>query len=231
MSSTTTWSHPHRSRRCPDRQSRAVMAAGTCRHGGLALKATRRQLTPLSSRFASADFRAVEYLAIGFNYTSHLARYQAEPDAAPVRRQMERFLHLPRAFADPNAAHLLQQAVFRHHRPYEPDSSRRTTRRLRDFEGELVAVSEAVRRADAPRARVPRRLHGGQTTCRYVTGRQDTPRVAGQELRQPLGPIGPWIVTADDLVPRVWGIRSVVDGELTAPVRAHEGDGPGESAT
>ncbi|MDT5153968.1 MAG: hypothetical protein QOI01_5701, partial [Mycobacterium sp.] len=80
----------------------AVLAAGPVVTADVARKATNiRQRTPLSEVVLRAPIPAPsKYLAIGFNFTSHLAEIQEAAKQPQFAEQMERFSHLRAAFAD-----------------------------------------------------------------------------------------------------------------------------------
>jgi 2-keto-4-pentenoate hydratase/2-oxohepta-3-ene-1,7-dioic acid hydratase in catechol pathway len=84
-----------------------------------------------------------------------------------------------------------------------------------DFEGELVAViGRRVRRADPATALAS---VAGYTVGNDVSVRdwqQDTPTMWPGKSFDTHGPLGPWIVTADELDPADLTIRTWVDGEL-----------------
>jgi 2-keto-4-pentenoate hydratase/2-oxohepta-3-ene-1,7-dioic acid hydratase in catechol pathway len=84
-----------------------------------------------------------------------------------------------------------------------------------DFEGELVAViGRRVRRADPATAIA---AVAGYTVGNDVSVRdwqQDTPTMWPGKSFDTHGPIGPWIVTADEFNPTDAKIRTWVDGEL-----------------
>ena len=84
-----------------------------------------------------------------------------------------------------------------------------------DYEGELVAViGRRVRRADAATALAS---VAGYTVGNDVSVRdwqQDTPTMWPGKSFDTHGPIGPWVVTVDEVDPAGLGIRTWVDGEL-----------------
>jgi 2-keto-4-pentenoate hydratase/2-oxohepta-3-ene-1,7-dioic acid hydratase in catechol pathway len=194
----------------------AVLAAGPDVTADVARKANNaRQRTPLSEVVLRAPIPAPsKYLAIGFNYTSHLAEIKAAATQPQYAEQMERFSHLRAAFADQTLPTFFNKQVSCITGPYDPILAPYDSEML-DFEGELVAViGKRVRRADAATALAS---VAGYTVGNDVSVRdwqQDTPTMWPGKSFDTHGPIGPWIVTADELDPAGLGIRTWVDGEL-----------------
>ncbi len=127
---------------------------------------------------------------------------------------MERFSHLRQAFPDQKLPTFFNKQVSSITGPYDPILAPYDSQML-DFEGELVAViGQRLRRAD------PATAHGsvaGYTVGNDVSVRdwqQDTPTMWPGKSFDTHGPIGPWIVTADELNPADVKIRTWVDGEL-----------------
>lgn len=194
----------------------ALLAAGPEVVEQAARKAAgARNRTPLSDVGLGAPIeRPSKYLAIGFNYTSHLAEIQRAAQQPEYAERMQRFKHLREAFPDQKLPTFFNKQVSCITGPYDPilapyDSS------MLDYEGELVAViGRRVRRADAATALA---AVAGYTVGNDVSVRdwqQDTPTMWPGKSFDSHGPIGPWIVTADELDPTDLSIRTWVDGEL-----------------
>ena len=88
----------------------ALLAAGPDVAADVAREAAgARARTPLSEVILHAPIPAPsKYLAIGFNYTSHLAEIQQAATQPQYAERMERFSHLRAGVPGPEAAHLLQ---------------------------------------------------------------------------------------------------------------------------
>jgi 2-keto-4-pentenoate hydratase/2-oxohepta-3-ene-1,7-dioic acid hydratase in catechol pathway len=158
--------------------------------------------------------RPSKYLAIGFNYKSHLAEIQAAAQRPEFAERMERFNHLRAAFPDQSLPTFFNKQVSCITGPFDPilapyDSP------LLDYEGELVAViGRRVHRADAATALA---AVAGYTVGNDVSVRdwqQDTPTMWPGKSFDTHGPIGPWIVTADEVDPSDLKVRTWVDDEL-----------------
>src|SRR5882757_7931682 len=194
----------------------AVLAAGPDVAADVARKANNaRQRTPLSEVVLRAPIPTPsKYLAIGFNFTSHLAEIQEAAKQPQFAEQMERFSHLRAAFADQKLPTFFNKQVSCITGPHDPILAPYDSPML-DFEGELVAViGQRVRRADAATALAS---VAGYTVGNDVSVRdwqQDTPTMWPGKSFDTHGPIGPWVVTADEFNPTDAKIRTWVDGEL-----------------
>jgi len=158
--------------------------------------------------------RPSKYLAIGFNFSSHLAEIQEAAKQPQNAEAMARFSHLKQAFPDQTLPTFFNKQVSCITGPYDPilapyDSS------MLDFEGELVVViGRRLRRADPATAMTS---VAGYTVGNDVSVRdwqQNTPTMWPGKSFDTHGPLGPWIVTADELSPADLKIRTWVDGEL-----------------
>ena len=194
----------------------ALLAAGPGVVGDVARRAaTTRERTPLSEATLRAPIpRPSKYLAIGFNYKSHLAEIQAAGQRPEFAERMQRFKHLREAFPDPSLPTFFNKQVSCITGPFDPilapyDSS------MLDYEGELVVViGRRIRRADAAGARAS---VAGYTVGNDVSVRdwqQDTPTMWPGKSFDTHGPLGPWIVTADELDPSDLAVRTWVDDQL-----------------
>jgi 2-keto-4-pentenoate hydratase/2-oxohepta-3-ene-1,7-dioic acid hydratase in catechol pathway len=179
----------------------------------MAAAAPRR--TPLSEVVLHAPIaRPSKYLAIGFNYTSHLAEIAEAAQNPLYAERMERFKHLRQAFPDQKLPTFFNKQVSCITGPYDPILAPYDSAML-DYEGELVAViGRRLRRADATAALAS---VAGYTVGNDVSVRdwqQDTQTMWPGKSFDTHGPLGPWIVTADELDPTNLSIRTWVDGEL-----------------
>jgi 2-keto-4-pentenoate hydratase/2-oxohepta-3-ene-1,7-dioic acid hydratase in catechol pathway len=194
----------------------ALLAAGPDVTADVARKAAgARQRAPLSEVVLHAPVPAPsKYLAIGFNFTSHLAEIQEAAKQPQYAERMERFSHLRAAFPDQKLPTFFNKQVSCITGPYDPILAPYDSPML-DYEGELVAViGQRVRRADAATALAS---VAGYTVGNDVSVRdwqQDTPTMWPGKSFDTHGPIGPWVLTADEVDPAALGIRTWVDGEL-----------------
>src|SRR5258708_39692193 len=128
----------------------AVLAAGPDIAFDVARKAANAATrTPLADVDLGAPIpRPSKYLAIGFNYTSHLAEIQEAAKQPQYAEAMERFSHLRQAFPDQKLPTFFNKQVSSITGPYDPILAPYDSQML-DFEGELVAViGRRLRRAD-----------------------------------------------------------------------------------
>ena len=194
----------------------ALLAAGSEVAVDVAGKALNaRQRAPLSEVVLHAPVpRPSKYLAIGFNYTSHLTEIQQAAQQPQYTEQMARFAHLRQAYPDQKLPTFFNKQVSSITGPYDPILAPYDSQML-DFEGELVAViGRRLRRAD-PATAIAAVV--GYTVGNDVSVRdwqQDTPTMWPGKSFDTHGPIGPWIVTADEFNPTDAKIRTWVDGEL-----------------
>ncbi|MDT5100570.1 MAG: hypothetical protein QOC76_4307 [Mycobacterium sp.] len=177
--------------------------------------ARARQRTPLSEVTLGAPIaRPSKYLAIGFNYASHLAEIREAANQPRYAEQMQRFGHLRQAFPDQTLPTFFNKQVSCITGPYDPILAPYDSEML-DFEGELVAVvGRRVRRADPATALAS---IAGYTVGNDVSVRdwqQNTPTMWPGKSFDTHGPLGPWIITADELDPGDLKLRTWVDGEL-----------------
>jgi 2-keto-4-pentenoate hydratase/2-oxohepta-3-ene-1,7-dioic acid hydratase in catechol pathway len=194
----------------------ALLAAGPDVVAGVTRQAADvRERTPLAEVTLRAPIaRPSMYLAIGFNYKSHLAEIAEAAKRPEFAGRMERFMHLRQAFPDQSLPTFFNKQISCITGPFDPilapyDSP------LLDYEGELVAViGKRVRRADAATALA---AVAGYTVGNDVSVRdwqQDTPTMWPGKSFDTHGPLGPWIVTADELDPSDLAVRTWVDDEL-----------------
>jgi len=194
----------------------ALLAAGRDVVADIARKAAAvRERTPLSDLTLRAPIATPsKYLAIGFNYHSHLAEIAEAAQRPEFAERMARFTHLRQAFPDPDLPTFFNKQVSCITGPYEPILAPFDSPML-DYEGELVAViGRRVRRADAATAL---ESVAGYTVGNDVSVRdwqQDTPTMWPGKSFDTHGPLGPWIVTADEVDPSDLAVRTWVDDEL-----------------
>ena len=157
--------------------------------------------------------RPSKYLAIGFNYRSHLAEIAEAAKRPEFAEPMERFNHLRAAFPDPSLPTFFNKQVSCITGPFDPILAPYDSPML-DYEGELVAViGRRARRVDPPTAIAS---VAGYTVGNDVSVRdwqQDTPTMWPGKSFDTHGPLGPWIVTADEVDPSDLGVRTWVDDE------------------
>jgi 2-keto-4-pentenoate hydratase/2-oxohepta-3-ene-1,7-dioic acid hydratase in catechol pathway len=119
-----------------------------------------RQRTPLSEVTLGAPIsRPSRYLAIAFNYASHLAEIREAANQPRYAEQMQRFGHLRQAFRDQTLPTFFNKQV-------------------------SCITGYAV---------------GNDVSVRYW--QQNTPTMWPAKSFDTHGPLGPWIITADDLDP------------------------------
>jgi len=194
----------------------ALLAAGSEVAVDVAGKALNaRQRAPLSEVVLHAPVpRPSKYLAIGFNYTSHLTEIQQAAQQPQYTEQMARFAHLRQAYPDQKLPTFFNKQVSCITGPYDPILAPYDSPML-DYEGELVAViGRRVHRADTATALAS---VAGYTVGNDVSVRdwqQDTPTMWPGKSFDTHGPLGPWVVTADELDPAGLSIRTWVDGQL-----------------
>jgi 2-keto-4-pentenoate hydratase/2-oxohepta-3-ene-1,7-dioic acid hydratase in catechol pathway len=194
----------------------ALLAAGPATVANVAATAERsRHRTPLAEVTLYAPVpHPSKYLAIGFNYTSHLEEIQAAGQKPQFADNKQRFEHMRQAFPDQQLPTFFNKQVSCITGPYDPILAPHDSSML-DYEGELVAViGRRVRRADAAAALAS---VAGYTVGNDVSVRdwqQDTPTMWPGKSFDTHGPLGPWVVTADELDPADLRIRTWVDGEL-----------------
>jgi 2-keto-4-pentenoate hydratase/2-oxohepta-3-ene-1,7-dioic acid hydratase in catechol pathway len=194
----------------------AVLAAGPDVAALVARKAAAAAAaTPLAEVELGAPIpRPSKYLAIGFNYKSHLAEIQEAGTKPQYAEAMARFSHMRQAFPDQKLPTFFNKQVSSITGPYDPILAPYDSTML-DFEGELVAViGRRLRRADPATALA---AVAGYTVGNDVSVRdwqQDTPTMWPGKSFDTHGPIGPWVITADEIDPADLAIRTWVDDEL-----------------
>ncbi len=141
----------------------------------------------------TAPVRPGKFLAIGLNYADHVAETGADTPEFPTV-----FAKMPSCVVGPF------DAV---ERPRASDQV--------DYEGELGLVI-GRRCRDISRDEAPSVI-AGYTVINDVSVRDYQHRTSQWVLGKSFdthGPIGPWIVTADELDPHTLGLRTLVNGEV-----------------
>jgi 2-keto-4-pentenoate hydratase/2-oxohepta-3-ene-1,7-dioic acid hydratase in catechol pathway len=143
--------------------------------------------------------RPSKYLAIGFNFSSHLDEIHRAAQQSQYAEAMQCFAHLRQAFPDQKLPTFFNKQVSCITGPYDPILAPHGSPVL-DYEGELAAViGRRVRRVDPATALAS---VAGYTVGNDVSVRdwqQDTPTMWPGKSFDTHGPLGPWIVTADEL--------------------------------
>src|SRR3982074_3672028 len=194
----------------------ALLAAGPDVIADVARKATNAgQRTPLSEVVLHAPIPAPsKYLAIGFNFTSHLAEIQEAATQPQYAERMERFKHLRAAFPDQKLPTFFNKQVSSITGPYDPILAPYDSQMLA-FEGELAAVTGGRLRPADPATAIA--AVAGYTVGNDVSVRdwqQDTPTMWPGKSFDTHGPIGPWVVTADEGGPAGPGFRTRAAGDV-----------------
>jgi 2-keto-4-pentenoate hydratase/2-oxohepta-3-ene-1,7-dioic acid hydratase in catechol pathway len=193
-----------------------VLAAGADVISDVKRKAhAATQRTPLDTvRLRAPIARPSKYLAIGFNFTSHLEEIKQAAGRPEFAEPMRRFGHLREAFPDQAIPTFFNKQVSCIAGPFDDILAPHDSAML-DYEGELVAViGRRTRRVDPADAL---RSVAGYTVGNDVSVRdwqQDTPTMWPGKSFDTHGPLGPWIVTADELDPADLAIKTWVDDEL-----------------
>jgi 2-keto-4-pentenoate hydratase/2-oxohepta-3-ene-1,7-dioic acid hydratase in catechol pathway len=155
-----------------------------------------------------------KYLAIGFNFASHLQEIQAVAEKPEFAAQKERFGHLRAAFADQRLPTFFNKQVSCIYRPARADPG---AQGLDD-----ARLRRRARRGDREAHAPGRRGRSKASVAGYTVGndvsvrdwQQDTPTIWPGKRFDTHGPIGPWVVTADEVDPADLVIRTWVDDEL-----------------
>lgn len=198
-----------------------VLTAGL---DGLNRKAAdSRERLPLDGITLRAPIpRPSKYLAIGFNFASHLQEIHAAAEKPQFAAQKERIGHLRAAFPDQRLPTFFNKQVSCITGPRDPILAPKDSAML-DYEGELVVViGKRTRRIDEAAAMTS---VAGYTVGNDVSVRdwqQDTPTMWPGKSFDTHGPIGPWVVTADEVDPSDLAIRTWVDDELRQHGRTAE---------
>src|SRR5258705_730201 len=177
----------------------ALLAAGPDVAADVARKAAgARQRTALSEVVLHAPIPAPsKYLAIGFNFTSHLAEIQEAAKQPQYAERMERFSHLRAAFPDQKLPTFFNKQVSCITGPYDPILAPYDSPML-DYEGELVAViGKRGRRAHAPTALASVAGYTMGNDGSVPDWQQRPPTMVPCKRLDTHGPATPWLVTAD----------------------------------
>jgi 2-keto-4-pentenoate hydratase/2-oxohepta-3-ene-1,7-dioic acid hydratase in catechol pathway len=173
----------------------ALLAAGEA-----ALEAARGALAAKGSRLARGEvrlespvLRPPKILAVGLNYRDHAEEAGMDIPKVPM---------------------IFNKQSTSAHPPYEPFHLPRVSHRL-DYEGELAfVIGKACRHVPADRAS---QVIAGYTICNDVSVRDWQLRVPTFTMGKSFDthcPLGPAIVTPDEVDPHALGVRTWVNGEL-----------------
>jgi 2-keto-4-pentenoate hydratase/2-oxohepta-3-ene-1,7-dioic acid hydratase in catechol pathway len=173
----------------------ALLAAGEA-----ALEAARGALAAKGSRLARGEvrlespvLRPPKILAVGLNYRDHAEEAGMDIPKVPM---------------------IFNKQSTSAHPPYEPFHLPRASHRL-DYEGELAfVIGKACRHVPADRAS---QVIAGYTICNDVSVRDWQLRVPTFTMGKSFDthcPLGPAIVTPDEVDPHALGVRTWVNGEL-----------------
>jgi 2-keto-4-pentenoate hydratase/2-oxohepta-3-ene-1,7-dioic acid hydratase in catechol pathway len=161
-------------------------------HAAAAAQSTSRRI-PLDAAILEAPVRPRTFFAIGLNYADHVAESGLDTPTRPTV-----FLKASSCVVGPHA-----------------DIERPVASDQLDYEGELgVVIGRRSRHVPAARAR---EVIAGYLVVNDVSVRDwqtMTPQWSLGKSFDTHGPIGPWIVTADELEPHDLPIRTWVNGEL-----------------
>jgi 2-keto-4-pentenoate hydratase/2-oxohepta-3-ene-1,7-dioic acid hydratase in catechol pathway len=173
----------------------ALLAAGEgaleAARGALAAKGSR--LARGEVRLESPVLRPPKILAVGLNYRDHAEEAGMDIPKVPM---------------------IFNKQSTSAHPPYEPFHLPRASHRL-DYEGELAfVIGKACRHVPADRAS---QVIAGYTICNDVSVRDWQLRVPTFTMGKSFDthcPLGPAIVTPDEVDPHALGVRTWVNGEL-----------------
>ncbi|MGW8813461.1 fumarylacetoacetate hydrolase family protein [Gordonia terrae] len=173
----------------------------------------RRAMSIHLSELLAPIPRPRKYFAVGMNTRDHLAEVSggttARAQAAHRRNQL-----VAEAYPDPRFAMIFNKQVSCISGPHAPIWLPRKSTYL-DYEGEVaVVIGRRVRDADESAARA---AIAGYTVANDVSVRDWQTTTSQAWLGKSFdthGPIGPWMVTADEFDPGAAEIRTWVNGEL-----------------
>jgi 2-keto-4-pentenoate hydratase/2-oxohepta-3-ene-1,7-dioic acid hydratase in catechol pathway len=157
--------------------------------------------------------RPGKFLAVGFNFADHAAETPAE-DRPELARLYESIRYTRLAHPDPRFPILFNKQTTCITGPTDPVWLPRDATML-DYEGELaIVIGRRGRRVPEEQAA---QLVAGYTVCNDVSIREwqmDTPTMWPGKSFDTHGPLGPMLVTAEELDPSALSIRTWVNGEL-----------------
>jgi 2-keto-4-pentenoate hydratase/2-oxohepta-3-ene-1,7-dioic acid hydratase in catechol pathway len=178
----------------PDTTS-AILASGPAALGAVQVAVdSGLGRAPLSSVTLAAPVRPQKFFGVGLNYADHAAEANREPTEFPT---------------------LFAKMINSVNGPYDPIERPACSVQL-DYEAELAVVigtrCRHVDRAEAPR------VVGGYTISNDVSVRDWQRKTQQWTLGKSFdthGPLGPWIVTPDELGdPHALAFRTLVNGEI-----------------
>lgn len=166
--------------------------------------------------------RPAKFLGVGMNSHDHAQEMEEAEPRPELEAMAEAQKHLKAAFPEPRFPMLFNKQTSSIAGPHDailiPHDSDQV-----DYEGEVVVViGRRVRRADDDEAAA---AIGGWTVTNDVSVRDwqwDTSQMWLGKSFDSHGPIGPWIVTADEFDPFDAVIRTWVNGELRQEGRLEE---------
>jgi 2-keto-4-pentenoate hydratase/2-oxohepta-3-ene-1,7-dioic acid hydratase in catechol pathway len=192
----------------------AILAAGSDLWAQMAEAAADRPGIPLEEVTLLAPIsRPPKFLAVGMNSADHAQEARDAPRTPEILGMLNATQHLQEAFPEPRWPLLFNKQTNSITGPFDPiwipiDSDRV------DYEGEAVAViGTRVRRADEQTAAA---AIAGWTVTNDVSIRDwqwNTSQTWLGKSFDTHGPIGPWIVTADEFDPQTAVIRTWVNDE------------------
>jgi 2-keto-4-pentenoate hydratase/2-oxohepta-3-ene-1,7-dioic acid hydratase in catechol pathway len=176
-------------------------------------RANRRAVPVAAASLAEPVERPGKFLGVGFNFADHAA--ETPTDARPeLARIYESIRYTRLAHPEPRLPVLFNKQITCITGPRDPVWLPRDATMV-DYEGELaVVIGRAGRRLSAQRAA---QCIAGYTVCNDVSVREwqvDTPTMWPGKSFDTHGPLGPWVVTADEVDPSALAIRTWVNGEL-----------------
>jgi 2-keto-4-pentenoate hydratase/2-oxohepta-3-ene-1,7-dioic acid hydratase in catechol pathway len=197
-----------------------VLEAGPEEWGRLRRWAEDRPGTPLGEVELLAPIpRPPKFLAVGFNSKDHIDEALNTPETPEILEMRRSFQHLQQAFPAPRFPAVFNKQTTSVAGPHDPVWLPRDSSKL-DYEGEAcLVIGRRVRRADE---RTAAAAIAGWTVTNDLTVRDwqwNTAQVWIGKSFDTHGPIGPWIVTADEFDVDSAVIRTWVNGELRQDAR------------
>jgi 2-keto-4-pentenoate hydratase/2-oxohepta-3-ene-1,7-dioic acid hydratase in catechol pathway len=170
---------------------------------------------PLSAgRLEAPIRRPPKFLAVAFNTPTHAAELEAVSDRPEFAAILDSARHTRLAHPDPRFPTFFNKQSTCVTGPFDPIWLPRDSDQL-DYEGEMaVVIGHRARRLSVDGAAA---AIAGYTVCNDVSVRDwqaETPTIWPGKSFDTHGPIGPWIVTADEVEPGERQVRTWVNGEL-----------------
>jgi 2-keto-4-pentenoate hydratase/2-oxohepta-3-ene-1,7-dioic acid hydratase in catechol pathway len=192
----------------------AILSAGPAAWSRLCAAASQRSGHPLLNVQLLAPVpRPAKFLAVGMNSHDHVEEARHAPRTPELLAMLKASEHLQLAFPEPRFPLLFNKQTNSITGPYDPIWIPRDSDQV-DYEGEVaVVIGKRLRRADETAAA---RAIAGWTVTNDVSVRDwqwNTSQTWLGKSFDTHGPIGPWIVTADEFEPADAVIRTWVNGE------------------